>query len=86
MAELIKPMNYREIAKVQQGKIRMLEYKMEGIKTMITVLLLAFVVTGIGFGLAIKKIKSEPTTVYIQDENRTVDINDLPLAPLEELK
>lgn len=86
MAELIKSMNYREIARVQQGKIRMLEYQMEGIKTMITVLLLAFVVTGIGFGLAIKKIKSEPTTVYLQGYDRTVDIKDIPIAPLEELK
>lgn len=56
------------------------------LQSFIVAMSLIIMTMSLGFTLAIHKIKSEPTTVYLQGYDRTVDINDLPLAPLEELK
>ena len=66
--------------------ILQLQKKYKTLKSFIIALTITTIMGFMAFGLAINKVKTEPTTVYIQGESATVDLNDLPLAPLEELK
>lgn len=63
-----------------------LDRKQKTLQAFIVALFLTILVGFGAFYCAMQKVKTEPTTVYIQGERATVDLNELPLAPLEELK
>lgn len=45
MAEIIKPINYREIARIQMAKIKSLENKIEDLKAMLTILFITMILS-----------------------------------------
>ena len=81
-----KHKSYIQLAQIQSNCILDLQKEQSFLKALIVAAFLIIITMGAGFTLALNKISKEPTTVYLQGYDSTVDINDLPLAPLEELK
>ena len=88
LAELFVNMNrtQHELNADFKDCILNLNKKAKILQAFIVALTLTIITMGIGFTLALNKISKEPTTVYLQGYEKTVDINSLPLPPLEELK
>lgn len=63
-----------------------LDKRAKRLKTALIATILILIGCAIGFGLAINDIKTKPVTVYVEGQPTTVDINKLPIPPLEELK
>lgn len=55
-------------------------------KAFVIAVLLTLIAGFCGYQLAMKKIEKSPVTVYIIDKEQEIDIDNLPLVPLEELK
>ena len=84
MAELIENVDYREIAKIQQSRIRQLNYRLEGLKAVLIVFIL-FTICAVGaLAWSIHDFKAKPVTVLL--ENQIQELDKLPLPPLEEIK
>ena len=66
--------------------MELMNKKHRRLKAAVIAMFLISVCFGLSMILAVKKIQTTPTTVYIQGYNHTVDVKDLPIAPLEELK
>ena len=88
LAELFVNMNrtQHDFNKEVKNCLLQIDKKQKVMQAFIVALTLTIITMGLGFILAMNKIKSEPMTVYIDGQRETVDINELPLAPLEELK
>lgn len=88
LAELFLNMNrtQHEFNRDVKDCILKMNKKQKILQALVIALFLTTIMGFMAFGLAMHKFKTEPTTVYIQGESATVDLNDLPLAPLEEVK
>ena len=86
LAELFVNMNrtQHELNADFKDCILNLNKKAKILQAFIVALTLTIITMGIGFTLALNKISKEPITIQVED--RLVDLDKLPLPPLEELK
>ena len=86
--ELFMNMNKQQhkLNRSMLSTMELMNKKHRRLKAAVIALFLISVCFGLSTILAVKKIQTTPATVYIQGYNHTVDIKDLPIAPLEELK
>lgn len=78
--------NQNQVNLRNSSKIIAINKRIDGMRTVIIAMFIAFIGVSIGFGMAIHKLKTMPVTVYQTNSNQTVDITKLPLPPLEEIE
>ena len=88
MTELFLNMNrtQQNINRNMINSLELLNKRYKILKAVVIATVLISLTTALGFGLAVNKMKSMTYSVYVDGQRETVDIKDLPIAPLEELK